>query len=198
MNYGIGQEEHLGPLWGKAFRFVIFVDAISGIRQIWSDYHKTFVDEEKVKGYIFLTSVGEEGKLESENGSNRIILTPNSAGFHTVLPEWVPSIEISKIPYSEIIRLFRDIKRFSGYDPCYAIKEFPEELKKEFEKNNVKYELFDFENHGVPAEFNKGEFDDNENENLKKIGVKFYDQEMKRHWFSTPYYSVGIALEFFD
>ena len=45
-----------GSLFQNDFRLIEFYDGYSGMSQIWSDYHKTFIDDLVIRGNIFSPS----------------------------------------------------------------------------------------------------------------------------------------------
>lgn len=99
-----------------------------------------------------------------------------------------------------------------GFDAAgYAIKQFPEKLKKELEESNVEYdnEPFSFRpgraNNDLSKstdlyegkDLDKSEHGWSDKEWFKNKGVKLYQQKVNYHAFHTPYYSISIGLEIF-
>lgn len=189
-------------LFGKWFRFVIFQDEISGIQQIWSDYHKTFLDTVNVedqifKGFDFLSVLSKDSD-KSKYSDNFVIrpfgVTPCLAYFARDFG----GDTLSKIPYYEIIRLLKYIGK-NTYQ--YAIKRFPDDLKKELEENKITYKvetsplddyIIDENFSGKPNEYN------NNKKWAKDRGIELYDFTVEKHIFETQYYSISINLETFE
>jgi len=182
-------------LFQKSFSFVVFNDGLSGIHQIWSDHHKTFVDDLEVKGDVF--SGGFLSALFNKFPENKIIrqffISPEFIGFRSDLPDgyMMDEDKISQIPFFDIINFFKKVhKNIDFMLPMYAVKKFPQELQKKIDKYNVKYESY-----GSDDYFNKELI---ESEWAKENNVEIYDQMIDSHLFSTPYYSLSIQIEIFD
>jgi hypothetical protein len=189
-------------IYGKLFRFVYFYDGVSQLQQVWSDHYKTFIDEIEIREDIFHSNsifswdIGSE--KEATKLSNRIVLTPNFIGFHTVLPDGdvMEEDKLSLIPFGNIKQLLLDLHKNIGlWGAMYKIKKFPQKLVQEFEKNKIKYEDWDYEDYGcgVDAEENLIE-----TEWTKKNGIEICDQKMKSQIFSSPYYSIRMKIEIFE
>ena len=182
-------------LFGKDFWFVIFNDEISGMQQVWSNQHKNFVDCPEVYGRIFEPwPLLGPGKYATNLVSKHLTLNPRRAGFDA------KDGDIANIPYSDILRLLLDLGKYTYGGAEYAIKEFPEQLKKKLQENNVRYDnnpwSFRFKNNGGENS-DKVEHGLNNDEWLRNKGAKLYQQGVDQHVFHTPYYSVSISLEIF-
>ena len=197
--------EKESSLFGKSFRFVIFYHAVSKVYQIWSDHDKTFVDEVKIQGMVFGSSsiswIGHK-KYSDNLISKPLILTPEYAAFDTYLaPDELILNKLATIPYYHILTLLLDIGKRDPLATAQVIKKFPEELQKELDENNVKYEP-EVELSTSPDEkdedFNKSDLVLNRSEWFLNKGVELYEQEAEWHKFSTPYYSVLFDLEIFE
>lgn len=194
-------------LFGKEFRFVCFYDGASGLEQIWSDYHGTFVDDIEVIGHIFegkwLPWEGEGYRKYKDNYiSKYLVIKPHFIGFHTILPlieDVAPDDKLAQMPFQEIISFFIDMYRHlrnTGlWVPMYGIKKFPRKLQEEFDKYKVEYDKSAYEDYGTDIEFNERII---ESEWAKKNGMEIYNQEMLSHRFTTPYYSIRIRMEVFE
>jgi hypothetical protein len=191
-------------LCGKLFRFVYFHDGVSHLEQVWSDYHKTFIDEMEIRGRIFESkdtfsfSWIANKKYKDNNISNTIVMTPDYIGFDTILPDGTVMEEdkLSVIPFGKIIQLLLDLHKNIGvWGAMYRIKKFPQELIQEFEKSNIKYEDWDYEDYGCGGDAKEELI---ESEWTQKNGVEICDQKMKSHIFSTPFYIVRVKMEIFE
>ncbi len=194
--------ESKNSLVHKNFGFVEFYDGISGVTQIWSEMHKTFVDEMEIRGYIFDYDkwVDEYNKQKEEKQEYKItdhfVIRPEFIGFHTILPdgEVLDNCKLATIPYSDIISFFVEArKRDIIGGEMKAVKTFPPKLAKKLKKSGVKYDIenYNYEDYGTGVEFKKDKvikFDD---------GAEFYNQKMKYHSFKTKYYSISIEIEIF-
>jgi hypothetical protein len=189
-------------LFGKLFRFVYFYDGVSHLEQVWSDHYKTFVDEIEIRGNIFESEnlfswIGHK-KYENNNITNTLVMTAGFIGFHTVLPDGdvMDGDKLSVLPFGEISQFFINLHKNIGlWGPMYKIKKFPQNLAQEFEKNQIKYEDWDFEDYGCGVDAKE---DLIESEWTKKNGVEICDQKMKSQIFSSPYYTIRIRMEIFE
>lgn len=186
----------------RKFSFVEFCDNVSGMSQIWSEGHKTFVDEMEDSGYFF----GFDPKLGNRNRqadkkrdydlTNRFVIRPEFVGFHTVLPdgEVMEDCKLAKIPYGDIISFFvHDARNKTMAGEMEAVKTFPPKLAAKLKENGVVYDIesYNHEDYGTGTKFNKEKvykFDD---------GSEFYDQRMSYHLFKTKYYEIGITIKVF-
>ena len=195
--------ESKNSLVHKIFGFVEFYDGVSGMTQIWSETHKTFVDEMENRGYIFdydkwvdEYNKHRDKKEEKYKITDHLVIRPEFIGFHTILPdgEVLDDCKLGTIPYGEIISFFIEArKRDIIGGEMKAVKTFPPKLAEELKKNGAEYNIEDYnhEDYGCGGEFKKDKvmkFDD---------GAEFYDQKMKYHSFKTKYDSVGIEIEIF-
>lgn len=184
-------------LFGKSFHFVVFEDTVSAVRQVWSDYHKTFVDQELVEGRF-------TGGYGHEFFHRNMIFTPEIVGFvdwftgiaGTPTDPWdVARDKASELPFDMILRLLLDIHRHSPYSHMCAIQQFPQEYRELPLVSDVAYEnwarlIINSENFtGHP---------DNETEWFQKTGLQLYKQELQMHYFKTKFYSLGVNLTVFD
>ena len=205
LNLNDEYEKNAG-LFNKWFRFFIFQDGVSGMQQIWSDYHKTFLDEIKVEGQVFagldilsvLSKHSDKSKYSDKLVSKPLALTPSSAYFE--ISEFKSHV-LSSIPYRDIIRLLRYIGKNTGLGTQYAIKRFPDELKKELEKYKIVYKIEtpSLDEHVIDENFNGSVSEyNNKSKWAKDKDVELYDQQVESHIFATQYYSLSISLETFE
>lgn len=159
----------------KNFKYTIFIDDASGLTQIWSDYHKEFLDNYDISGRIIEIDnfLGNHEKIKEryniEYGDDLtgwIIFSPSRIGYcHKYLE--LPTIDknriLSQIPYESIIESLKKEHICGG-------NFMTEDLKKKLDENNVQYETW----------------------NKDDVVWMFY------HIFSTRYYSISINIEFFD
>lgn len=185
-------------LWLQWFSFTIFYDGISALTQVWSQYHKTFIDEVEVRGYI-LKSRGLDEKFPDNNINHPVVITPNYIGFHTVLPdgEVMDEDKISQIPFWKILEFFIEVQKNSGtiWEAKLAVKKFPKNIQKLLEKHNVKYDPWDYEDYGTGVDFKK---DIVKSKWLESQGIELYDQKVRSHTFRTSCYSIHFSINFFE
>lgn len=199
-------EQHKA-LWGKDFHFRIFQNEISGMKQIWSDHHKTFVDRIIVSGDIFdpsdqipgLTNLNQE--FINHEVPTGIECTPEKLSLEGGL--LFQSSSLAKIPYNPILKLLLNLGKYDNGVAGCAIKQFPPELKREMDENKVQYDNEPWKHirkhddaHGH-EDFNKSEHHLNNNGWLQKEGIQLYQQEIDWHAFHTPYYTVSVRFNFF-
>jgi len=187
-------------LFGKYFWFVISKDELTGMDWIWSCHHKNFVDRPEIEGWIFeswpfsLVTRPTVQKYGDNLVTRSLQLSPRGARF-------VGEEKIAEIPYYDILRLLLDLEKYTDGGTMHSIKEFPEELRKEFEENSIRYDndpwsfLYYREDEG--DDFDKSENQLNNDKWLKNKGVKLYNRYVDCHVFHAPYYSVSIELNIF-
>ena len=193
-------------LCGKSFRFIMFKDGVSQMEQIWSDWHKTFLDSIEVSDQIFnrengLLFSGEWPKKYRPNNIsdpsiiNPLVITPEFIGFNSILPDGsvLEEEKLSRIPFKNILSFF--INLHVKYDiEMYAIKSFPHELQKKLDENKVEYKLDSPEDYGTGSQLNT---------ELIKMDIpkgngafEVYNQRMLFHSFYSKYYSLHLKLRF--
>jgi hypothetical protein len=199
--------KHSKVLWGKEFSFRIFKNEISGMKQIWSDHHKTFVDKIVVSGDVFdprdqlpdMTNLNQ-GYINHEVPTG-IECTPEKLSL-----EGGPlfnSGSLAQIPYGHIQRLFLNLGKYSDGETGCAIKQFPPGLKREMDENNVQYDnepwihIRENDNAQADKDFDKSDHHLNNERWLKKEGIQLYQQKIDWHAFHTPYYTVSVRFNFF-
>ncbi len=195
-------------LCGKDFRFRIFHNEISGMKQIWSDHHKTFVDKIIVNGDIFdpseqlpdMTNLSHE--YISHEVPTGIECTPEKLSLEGSLL-FQPS-SLAQIPYHHILKLLLSLGKYDNEMAGCAIKQFQPELKREMDENKVQYDnepwkyIREHDDEQVDEDFNKNDHHMNNNEWLKKEGIQLYQQKIDWHAFHSPYYTVSIRFNFFS
>lgn len=194
-------EEDKG-LFGKLFRFVYFYDGVSHLEQIWSDHYKTFVDEIEIRGKIFESEnmfswIGNK-KYENNNIANTLVMTPGYIGFDTILPDGsvMDEDKLSIFPFRKINQFFINLHKNVGlWGPMYKIKEFPQDLAQEFERNKIKYEDWDYEDYGCGGDAKE---DLIESDWTKKNNIEVCDQKMRSQIFTSRFYTLRLRMEMFD
>jgi hypothetical protein len=201
--------EQRKALWGKDFRFRIFQNETSGMRQIWSDYHNKFVDGIIVNGEVFdasdnlpnLTNLNKE--YINHEVPTGIECTPERLSLEGGF--LFKSVIMAQIPYRRILKLLLNLAKYDDQGIDCAIKKFPEELKKEMDENSVQYDndpwtflhLLDDDDAQVDEDFDSNPHHLNNEEWFKKEGVQLYEHCIDWHAFHTPYYTVSVSLRVF-
>jgi hypothetical protein len=199
--------EHRKALWGKDFHFRIFHNEISGMKQIWSDHHKTFVDRIVVNGDVFdpsdqlpdLTNLSQE--YISREVPTGIECTPEKLSLEG--GSLFQSSSLAQIPYSRILKLLLSLGKFDNEVAGCAIKQFQPELKREMDENEVQYDnepwkhIREHDDVQVDEDFDKSDHHMNNNGWLKKEGIQLYQQKIDWHAFHASYYTVSIRFNFF-
>jgi len=200
--------EQRKALCGKNFRFRIFHDEISGMKQIWSDHLKTFVDRIAVNGDVFdpsdklpvLTNLNSE--YISQEVPTGIECTPEKLSLEGGL--LFQSCSLAQIPYSRILKLLLSLGKYDNEVAGCAIKQFQPELKREMDENKVQYDnepwkyIVEHDDAQLDEDFNKSDHHINNNRWLKKEGIQLYEQKIDWHAFHSPYYTVSIRFNFFS
>jgi len=193
-------------LLGKDFRFRIFQNE-SGMKQIWSDHHKTFVDEIVVSGDVFdpgdqlpdLTDLNQE--YINHEIPTGIECTPEQLSLEG--NPLFQSSPLAKIPYGRIQNLFMNLGKYADGAAGCAIKQFPPGLKSEMEENNVRYDnnpwkhIREYKDAQADEDFDNTDHHLNNEGWLKKEGIRLYRQKIEWHAFHTSYYTVSVRFNFF-
>lgn len=132
------------------FDFTMFRDGLSGLEQVWSRHHNTFVDELLVRGRVFHGSRWTlETKFKGNLISKDILISPDFIAFEHVLPEGhrLPDSspeekdKIGKIPFWEV---FREIERFHrSKKGTVSTLEFSDKVKQEMQKIGATFDMGD-------------------------------------------------------
>jgi hypothetical protein len=156
-------------LFQESFSFVEFCDGLSGINQIWSDYHKTFRDNMEIRGYIFEGSLRLYQRFPENKIGTGFRVRPDFIGFESILPDGdlMEKDKISQIPFYDMIEYFNKIHVNPDSSKNDANK-FPKTLQDKFDKYGVKCETW-------TDDFGLG-----------------------GNHFVTPYYSISLDMTFFD
>src|SRR3989339_4311 len=191
-------------VFGKLFRFVYFSDGISGMTQIWSDRHKTFVDKMEIRERLFSSEegmnfawIGHDKYGENRVGTS-IVIAPHVIGFPEVLPDgdFLDEEKLGEVPFWTIIQFLTNLDKYVGiWGSMYMIKTFPKELSDLFEKHEIKYDPWNFEDYGCGGGAKKKLV---EKDWTKQNGVEIYDQKMREQTFQSPYLTVRIRIEAFN
>lgn len=200
-NKNLNIDEKKSLIW-KSFNFICFYDRISGLRQIWSEHDKSFIDNIEVRGKIFevdhSSQINFRTKYRDNNIKDTLVITPEFIGFHTILPDGdvIDDDKLSKMPFNEIINFLLDLyKEDVGlWGPMYKIKKFPQKLTLKFEQNKIKYDDSQWEDYGCGGDPEEKLVN---SEWAKKNNIEIYNQKMKEQIFSSPYYDIWIKIETF-
>jgi hypothetical protein len=190
-------------LFQKNFGFVEFYDGVSGLNPIWSDHYKGFTGELEVWGHVFEEGDGHEKRMWDKFPDNRIrgamVISPSFIGFRSNLPDGSMGDEdkISQFPYDSLINFFTEIQKNSGtlLGGESMVKKFPDRLQQLFDKYQVKYDPWDYEDYGCGGDPKK---ELSKSKWLEEEGIELYQQRMRSHTFKNPYFSITIRLKFFS
>lgn len=181
-------------LYGKAFAFDEFSDAISGLSLTWSRNLKQLVGDLEMVGYLLTGSEGlrdelyEKANADSERGL-LLSLKPNSVAVIGGYSE----ISLGRIPYHDIVNFLLRVQTQAGCAD-YQIKKFPQLLQEIFDRDGVTY--------APHLDTHMGDLDPVEelidSEWLASVGAEVYRQRVERHRFETPMYAVSFSLKFFN
>jgi len=75
------------------------------------------------------------------------------------------------------------------------VKKFPDRLQQLFDKYQVKYDPWDYEDYGCGGDPKK---ELSKSKWLEEEGIELYQQKMRSHTFKNPYFSITIRLKFFS
>ncbi len=158
-----------GGLFREFFSFLEFCDGLSGMNQIWSEYHKTFRDDLEIRGYIFEDSLKLHQRFPENKIGTNFCVRPDYIGFESNLPDGdlMEKDKISQIPFYDIINYFKQVHVNPDWSKDSANK-FPKALQDKLDKHGVQYETW--------------------TDDLGLGGNRF----------ATPYYSISIDMTFFD
>ena len=180
-----------GSLFQNDFRLIEFYDAYSGMFQVWSDYHKTFIDDLVIRGSIFSPSSYFPQKDAGNKLFRSMWITPSYIGLSSNLPDGEPTENdmISTIPFDEIKWFLHGIYQEKKFDTSYfKIKQFPVYLKEKLENAHVRYEHFS--NFDTDKEIRLQAHD----KSIILLGEAFHSS----HHFTTPLYGISIDMRFFE
>ncbi len=143
-------------LFQRSFEFVEFYDSVSGLNPIWSTHRKIFTDDMEVWGYVFKNGEKYKTNIRDKFPDNRIrrmmVISPSFIGFRSDLPDGSMGDEdkITQFPYYSVINFFADVQQNSGttWGGELMVKKFPEKLQQLFDKYQIKYDPWDYEDYG--------------------------------------------------
>lgn len=195
-------DEEVG-LFQRNFGFVEFYDGISGLNPTWSTHYKGFTDELEVWGHVFKNGEGYKKNLWDKFPDNRIrramVISPSFIGFRSDLPDGDMGDEdkISQFPYYSITNFFADVQKNSGtiWGGELMVKKFPKHIQEIFDKYEIKYDPWDYEDYGCGVDPKK---ELAKSKWLEEKGIELYDQKMRSHTFKNPYFTITIRLKFFS
>ena len=174
------------------FSYIIFHDEFSGLKQIWSNNYKAFVDDTSEQIHFNEGKLRERYGYSLPKGFNKLIITPSQIGYESKYGEWIDEDRVvSEIPTGLILEKLFELYRVWGYS-MRGILEFPKDLQEEFDRYGVEYETYNTDD-----EFLGNPIKGKETKVLKKIGFKLSIDYMRSHIFSTKYFSISISIEHF-
>jgi hypothetical protein len=189
-------------IFGKEFSYVVFVNELSGLHQIWSHMRNDFVDDMEECGRTggHAETLEKKYGIKTENLSKVIIISPLCVAYgHDFGMDILPEKEkiLSEIPYNLIIK---HLKRLYGAwgDAMKGVLKFPQELQKAFSQYGVKYETWDNEDYGTGIGFTGNPIEKKWARHTRKVGFEISHDKMKNHVFSTKHYSISINIKFYD
>jgi hypothetical protein len=189
-------------LIGKSFSFTIFVDELSGMRQIYSNDTKCFEDKVEVSGHIF--AVNNQEKLIEKYGipknvsETELEITPEGVGRLTrdkILPyysEVEKGDNLSIVPFYEIVSHLKKLFFVWG-SPMSGVLKFPDELQKSLDKFKIKYETRNYRE--VLGEWYGSPISEKAQKHTKKAGFILSNDPMLWHTFSTKHFEVSLNIE---
>jgi hypothetical protein len=190
-------------LFQKHFGFVEFYDGVSGLNPVWSTHYKGFTDDLEVRGYVFINGEKYKKNIWDKFPDNRIrramVISPSFIGFRSDLPDGDMGDEdkIGQFPYYSVINFFAGVQKNSGtiWGGELMVKKFPEKLQQIFDKYQIEYDPWDYEDYGTSVDPKK---ELAKSKWLEEKGIELYDQKMKSHTFKNPYFTITIRLKFFS
>lgn len=192
-------------LLGKIFQYTAFVDESTGLKQIYSNHDKCFVQEIKESGWVLgyyndIKEIEKKYGIPKEISLKELEITPYYIGKLTRDENigYFSNIEdgdfLSRIPTSSIVYHLKRLASVWG-TAMVGILEFPKELKKELDEHKVKYltrnfidARYEWSGCRISKEFQK---------HPKKAGFVLSNDEMWWHTFSTKYKEVSLNLKLF-
>jgi hypothetical protein len=194
-------------LFKKHFGFVEFYDGVSGLNPVWSTHYKMFTNDLEVRGHVFENGENHKKDIWDKFPDNRIrktmVISPSFLGFRSDLPngDMGDDDKISQFPYYSVINFFADVQKNSEtiWGGEHMVKKFPEELQQVFDKYQIKYDPWDYEDYGGRV-YPKKELAKLKRKSkwLEEKGIELYDQKMRSHTFKNPYFTITIWLKFFS
>jgi len=186
-----GDVDLKSSLFQHDFRLIEFYDGCSGMSQVWSDYHKTFVDDLVIRGNIF----SPPSFLPKKDSGNKLFrsmwITPSYIGHSSNRPDGEPTENdiVSLIPFHDIKWFLHNIYQEKNLDTSYfKIKKFPRYLKEILDNAHVQYEHFS--NFDTDKEIRLQAHD----KSVILLGEAFHSS----HHFTTPLYGISIDMKFFE
>lgn len=193
-------------LWHRSFRFVVFHDEFSDLEQIWSDHHRTFVEQAVVEGHIFEEAAFRSDQAFKGSVSRRFIASPSQLGFASA---WDPGGDIESesdigeslgtIPVDQIVSFLIELDAHGA--AMHAIKTFPESLVKAFADNGVTYSSKHLSLQHLGAEFEAEvlHFGGREAETSRTPQTpEMYSQTVVFHGFETTFFTLRLRLKTYD
>jgi hypothetical protein len=190
-------------IFGKEFSYVVFVDELSGLNQIWSQTRNEFTDDMEEGGRVGGHAETLENKygIKTERLSKVIIISPWCIAFGHDFVGMDMLLEkeqiLSEIPYGLIIKHLKRLYRAWG-DAMKGVLKFPQELQEAFSQYGVKYETWDNEDYGTGIGFTGKPIEKEWARYTKKVGFEISHDKMKSHVFSTRHYHISVNIKFYD
>ena len=182
----------------KGFVFVWFQDRVSGLRMIWSDHHRTFVEDMVAGGLVFAPDAGK--RLDYQY----LVIDPQRIGFRPPYFGYEESTdlidELATMPFDGILRLLLRLEQAEIGLGMRAIREFPPDLAQDLVKTGTVYDAgyslrpyFEDE----PLELTPWERTELPDW-ADTLGVGLFADEVEYHHFKNGFYSLDLRLECFS
>jgi hypothetical protein len=189
-------------IFGKEFSYIVFVNELSGLTQVWSQSRNDFVDEMEEVGRVGGHAQTLESRygIKTEDLGKTIIVSPCYLAYgHDFGMDMLAEKEkvLSEIPYNLIIKHLKGLYRVWG-DAMKGILEFPQELQDAFRQYGVRYETWDNEDYGTGIGFTGNPIEKEWAKYTKKVGFEISHDKMKNHIFSTKHYRISVNIKFYD
>jgi len=196
-------------LLGKSFSYVVFVDERSGMKQIYDNIEKCFVNDLEVVGRLIeYLECDDTEKIVQKHGYSEDVLhqeievSPYGLSKYrrdNIMP-WYKGDEkegdhLSAIPFYDIVKGLRKLFKDRGNPMCGILK-FPNEIQKSMDEHKVKYLTRDF--HDAHGEYYGKPQSKEADKRTMKAGFKFSNDRMLWHTFDTEYLQVSINLKRLD
>lgn len=193
-------------LWDSSYHFIEFYSKDTGMRQIWSDFSKTFVREIEMRGFPLGHETDELEKKytiqsygTTSSFNDFLVINPEFIGYPKVLPDrsLLDEEKMSEIPFiGEMVRLLIQASEHT-HSSMKAIKEFPARISKLMQEHNITYEAegyfwnADMRAAGKPMEFEDEKW-------AEEVGIKRMENDVELHTFRSEYFTLSINVEVFN
>ncbi len=201
--------DNCSPLYKiDSFRFTEIFDALSGLRLVWSENEKKFVEELSAWGFL----IGEPkihavlNKDLEKTLTNRFAISTYGFGFEgfhgSLTPLYVPKENIVTIfPYYQIVAFFIETQQCLvatettfGSFPNMKIEKFSSELGKLFLKHEIKYSACS----DNPQQQAFGTEGRKEVRLLNGESVVLSGSRVQMHNFENQFYFISLNVKLFE